>query len=245
VPHAHYDEAGPLLAERFGLHVQAVEPPGWTSPPLEPEAYRPSALAALVTPLLAPRAVFVGWSWGATIGAHLGALAPAELVALVLLDAGYTDLQDEPRFQERSLDDLREEFRAGALRFDSWDAYLEAARARPRVWRPALEARARAGMREEDGAVVQLVDPDTGAAAFYGVAVEPPSEVLARIRCPVLLVVATEMVEQLGERPLERFRTALPQTEVVTLDSGHDLLADAFDETVDAVGAFVMRAART
>lgn len=162
----------------------------------------------------------------------------------MLLDAGYTDLQDDPRFEVRSLDELRQEFRAAALRFDSWDAYLEAARARPRTWRPALEARARAGMREEDGAVVQVVDPGTGAAAFHGVAAEPPSAVLADISCPVLLVVATETVANLGERPLQRFSAAIPHGEVVTLDSGHDLLADARDETLDAVGDFVARAAR-
>jgi pimeloyl-ACP methyl ester carboxylesterase len=223
--------------------MQAVEPPGWTSPPLEPDGYLPSALAELVRPLLAPRAVFLGWSWGATIGAHLGALAPAELAALVLLDAGYTDFQDQPGFEERSLDELRQEFRTTAPRFDSWDACLEAARARPRTWRPALEARARAGMREEDGAIVQLVAPDTGAAALYGVAVEPPSAVLAGIRCPVLLVVASETVANLGERPLERFREAVPHAEVIALDSGHDVLADALEPTLEAVGDFVTRVA--
>ena len=243
-PHAHFDEAGPLLAERFHLHVTAVEPPGWTSPPVEPDGYRPSALAASVAPLLAPRGVFVGWSWGATIAAHLGALAPLELAAVVLLDAGYTDLQDDRRFSERSLDELREEFRAVPARFDSWDAYLEVARTRVRTWRPALEERARAAMREEDGAVVPLAESDTIAAAFHGVALEPPSAVLAEIRCPVLLVTASDTVANLGERPLERFRAAVPHAEVVQLDSSHDVLADALEPTLDAVGDFVVRNAR-
>lgn len=223
--------------------MRAVEPPGWTSPPLEPAGYRPSALAALTPRLLEPRAVFVGWSWGATIGAHLGALAPESLAAVVLLDAGYTDLQDEPRFQERSFDELREEFRAPGFRFDSWDAYLEEARARPRTWRPALEARARAAVREEDGGVVPLVATDTIAAAFHGVAAEPPSAVLTRIRCPVLLIAATETLAQLGGRPLARFRAAVPHAEVVVLDSGHDVLADALEPTLAAVGDFAVRQA--
>jgi len=45
--HAHFDEAAPLLAERFALHVQVVEPPGWTSPPLAAEDDRPTTLARL------------------------------------------------------------------------------------------------------------------------------------------------------------------------------------------------------
>jgi pimeloyl-ACP methyl ester carboxylesterase len=239
--HAHFDEAGPILAERFGLGVQAVEPPGWTTPPLTPESYRPTELASLVVPLLAPRSLFLGWSWGATIGAHLGALAPDALVALVLLDAGYTDLQDDPAFRERSLEELRGEFRGAPIRFDSWDGYLAAARERVRSWRPALEARARAAMREDDGSIVPLVAPETLADALHGVAVERPSSALSEIRCPVLLVAATETLERLGRAPLERFRAAVPHGEVVTIESGHDLLADALDETVAAVGDFVVR----
>jgi pimeloyl-ACP methyl ester carboxylesterase len=231
-----------LLAERFGLHVQAVEPPGWTSPSLAPEDYRPSALAGFVAPLLPPRATFVGWSWGATIAAHLGAQAPDGLAALVLLDAGYSDAQDDPRFQERTVDELREGLSGAAVRYDTWDDYLEDARGRTRTWRPALEARARAAMREDDGAVVPLVAVDTLATAFHGVAVEPPSAVLAGIRSPVLLIAATETLAALGDGPLERFRAAVPHAEVVTLDSGHDLLADALEPTLDAVGDFVTRA---
>jgi len=192
-----------------------------------------------------PARVFLGWSWGATIAAHLGALAPEGLAALVLLDAGYTDLQDDRRFRERSLDELHEEFGAVPARFGSWDAYLEAARARTRTWRPALEGRARAAMREEDDAVVPLVAPDTIAAAFHGVAVEPPSAALAAIRCPVLLIAASETVAELGEQPLARFRAAVPHAEVVTLASGHDVLADALEPTIDTVGEFVTRVIRT
>jgi pimeloyl-ACP methyl ester carboxylesterase len=228
-----------MLAERFGVHVQAVEPPGWTSPPLTPEGYRPSALARLVAPLLAPRSVFLGWSWGGTIAAHVGALAPEGLAALVLLDAGFTDLQDEPRFSDRSLEELEAEFRASPVRFDSWDDYLTVARERVRTWRPPLEARARAAMREDGGAIVPLVAPETLAAAFHGVAEERPSVALREIRCPVLLVVAEETLAQLGDAPLRRFGSAVPDAEVVALDSSHDLLADALDETVAAVGTFV------
>ena len=237
--HAHFHEAGPLLAERFGLHVVAVEPPGWTTAPLAAEEYRPAALARLVAPLLEPRGVFLGWSWGATIGAHLGALAPTGLAALVLLDAGYTDLQDEPGFRELSLGELRAQFSDF-----SWDEHVAAARARTRSWRPALEARARAAVREQgDGSLVPLVAADTLAAAFQGVAADRPSAALPGVRCPVLLVVASDTVERLGEAPLDRFRAAVSHAEIVTLDSSHDLLADALEPTLAAVGEFMAKVA--
>jgi hypothetical protein len=52
-------------------------------------------------------------------------------------------------------------------------------------------------------------------------------------------VAATETLERFGRAPLARFRAAVPHGEVVILESGHDPLADALDETVVAVGAFV------
>jgi pimeloyl-ACP methyl ester carboxylesterase len=239
--HAQFDEAGPVWAERHGLQVRAVEPPGWTSPPLPAEGYGPRALARLVAPLVAADAAFLGWSWGASIGVHLAALAPPGLRALVLVDAGYTDLQDDPEFQERSIDELLGDLGADEFRFESWDAYLEAARGRVAAWRPALEARARAAMREEDGWIVPRLAPEAFAAALYGVAVERPSEALADIRCPVLLVAATGTLARLGEGPLDRFRDRVPHAEVVTVEGGHDLLADAPEETAELVGSFLAR----
>jgi len=96
-------------------------------------------------------------------------------------------------------------------------------------------------MREDEGALVPLVASDTIAAAFHGVAIEPPSAVLAGIRCPVLLIAASEMVAELGQQPLDRFRVAVPQAEVMELDSGHDLLVDALEPTLTAVGDFAAR----
>jgi pimeloyl-ACP methyl ester carboxylesterase len=242
--HAHFDEAGPVWAAQHGLHVIAVEPPGWTSRPLPPDDYLPSALALSAAELLGDGAAFVGWSWGATIGVHLGALAPPGLRALVLLDAGYTDAQDAPDFKERSLDELLSVVRAQDMRFESWDRYLDSARARVGTWRPALEARARAGVREEDGWIVPLLGPEAFAAAGYGVALERPSEALHELRCPVLLVAATATLARLGDGPLERFRDRVPHAEVATVESGHDLLADALGETVDLVGSFLAKTVR-
>jgi hypothetical protein len=148
------------------------------------------------------------------------------------------DVQDQPGFRDRSLEELDAEVRASQAGF-GWDDYLANARGRVRSWRPALEARARAGMHDDGDAIAPLVAPETLAAAFHGVTEERPSVVLGDIRCPVLLVAAEETLAQLGDAPLQRFRAALPDADVVTLASSHDLLADALEETVAAVGAFV------
>lgn len=242
--HAQLDEAGPEWAGRYGFRVLAAHPPGWGTPPLEPEEYRPTALARRIVRTLdevgLDRVGYAGHSWGASIGCHLGALAHERLAALVLLDAGYTDFQDQPGFVEKTLDETTQDLRAQDFRFDSWDACLEAISSRHPRWRPALEARARAGMREADGEIVPVVAADVVAAAAHGVVVEPPSTTLpalAALEDRILLVTASGTVgTEWGRRALDRFRAAVPRAEVFRVESGHDVLADAPDETVAIVG---------
>jgi pimeloyl-ACP methyl ester carboxylesterase len=241
---------GPIWAAR-GLRVLAPSAPGWETPPLAAEGYRPSALALVVEALLdeleLERAAFVGFSWGASIGVHLAACSPGRLESLALLDAGYTDAQDEPGYVERSLAKLVElhRGRAPSFRFESWDAYLNAMHERARIWRPHLEERLRSAMHEQDGAVVPRVSPEVVAAAAWGEAAEPPSEVLAalgELEVPVLLVVArTTAGSPSGLRALDRFRAAAPAAEVREIDSRHDLLADAPAETIRLVGDWLAR----
>lgn len=78
-------------------------------------------------------------------------------------------------------------------------------------------------------------DPRAAAAALYGLLQEQPSSThraLGAGSIPVLLVLAgrNDTVHE-----VERFRAAVPHAEVRTLDSGHDLLADAPDETIELV----------
>ena len=245
--HAHLAEAGPVWAEEHRLRVLAPSPPGWETAPLDPERYRPRALARLIVGLLdaleLERAAYVGYSWGASIGCHLAALAPARLNVLVLLDAGYTDFQDQPAFEEKTLEELAGELRDELARFD-WAAYVDAQRARYRSWRPALEQRVRAGVREVDGALVPRVAPEVLAAAARGVIVERPSSTLTALGSldvPILLIAAGDTLEnEWARRALERFRAAVPRAEVETLpDSGHDLLADAPQATIRLVGEWL------
>jgi pimeloyl-ACP methyl ester carboxylesterase len=81
---------GPALAGA-GVHVVALDPP-WDLP--EPDDYLPSRLADLVLEVVPfDRFVFMGHSWGGSIGVQLAADHPERLDGLVLLDAGYRDVE--------------------------------------------------------------------------------------------------------------------------------------------------------
>jgi pimeloyl-ACP methyl ester carboxylesterase len=239
------NEAGPAWAER-GFRVLAFAAPGIAdrTPFADLTAYRPTRLAALVVDVADRLAIgafaYVGWSWGASIGVHLGARHADRLEALVLLDAGHTDIPGDP---EQRL----EEVRAGIseqqerYRFADWEAFVAAARdTRPR-WRPALEERLRAGMHEVDGAIVARSDRRAAAAAWHGLLQEQPSSAhsaLGQTELPVLLVLASGNDT---ESEVARFRAAVPQTEVRRVESGHDVLADAPEETIGVVADFLAR----
>jgi pimeloyl-ACP methyl ester carboxylesterase len=100
-------EVGPLLADR-GFHVLAIAPPGTGgTPPLDARRdYRPSRLADLVLDVAdahgVDRFVYMGHSWGGSIGAHLGARHPNRLDGIVLLDGGHVDIK-VPRLLRRVL----------------------------------------------------------------------------------------------------------------------------------------------
>jgi len=244
----HLNEAGPAWSKEYGLHVISISPPGLETEALPAEEYGLRRLASLVVRLLdaldLERAAYVGYSWGASIGCHLGAAHPERLSALVLLDAGYGDVPEDGKTLEQRVEEARDA--QASARFPDRAAFLSAAQAGKRNWRPALEERALAGMREEEGELVVAASLDAAAAALHGVINEPPTEQLTPLGhagLPVLLVTSGERAgDQDGRAAVERFRAAVPQAEIVHLeDSGHDLLADAPEQTIRAVGEFLAR----
>jgi pimeloyl-ACP methyl ester carboxylesterase len=172
---------------------------------------------------------------GASIGVHLGARHGDRLRALVLLDAGHTDIPGNP---DRRLEDVLAEIsdQHERYRFADLESFLAAARETRPVWRPALEERLRAGMQEVEGEIVARAARRAAAAAWHGLLQEQPSSTHAALRrrgLPVLLVLASTN-DTAAE--VTRFRAAVPGAEVRTIESGHDLLADAPEETVRLVG---------
>jgi pimeloyl-ACP methyl ester carboxylesterase len=210
----------------------------------ELEDYRPIRLAGLVIELAdelgLDRFDYVGWSWGATIGVHLAASRSERLTALVLLDAGHTDVQDVEEWPDQTLEQRIADFEARAPAFSSWDELLGFARERATAWRPALEERIRAGMTERDGKIVARGSLAAAAAALHWTGVERPSEQLPRLgqhNVPILLVVATRNDTSLQ---VERFRAAVPHASIVEIDSEHDLLAHAHEETIRVVSDWLL-----
>jgi len=226
-----------MLAER-GIRVIAIAAPGaGETPPLEgPDDYLPSRLAQLVVDVAdsfdLDRFVFMGHSWGASVGVHLGAGHADRVEGLVLLDGGHTDVTTEG-----SRDELVRAFEADQEQFgfDDWAAYLAWAKERVREWRPSLEPRYRAGATERDGRIVVRADARAAAWALDGVRREAPSSTHASLRLPVLLVVASSN----DDDALDRFRQAAPHATVEVVDSGHDVLEDAPEETVRLVARWL------
>lgn len=86
------DPVAPMLTDA-GVRLIPVAPP-WDR--LTPDDYLPSRLAEYVLDVVpVDRFVFMGFSWGGSIGVQLAADHPERLDGLILLDAGYRDLDLE------------------------------------------------------------------------------------------------------------------------------------------------------
>ncbi|MGH3028835.1 MAG: alpha/beta fold hydrolase [Gaiellaceae bacterium] len=162
----------------------------------------------------------------------------------MLLDAGYDDVPEDGKTIEQRVEEARDA--QASARFADRAAFLSTAQEGKRSWRPALEERALAGMREEEGELVVAASLEAAAAALHGVIAEPPTEQLAALRgtgLPVLLVTSGERAGgEEGRAAVGRFRAAVPRAEIVHIEeSGHDLLADAPEPTIRAVGEFLTR----
>lgn len=230
------DEPAEAWAAR-GFRVLAPDLPGFgDSPAVTREEYLPSRLARRLLGELPERFSLVGFSWGATIGCHTVALAPERVSALVLVDAGYQNPAAEPQSYDELLESAREELEGS--RFPNAAAFLKLVRGHysPRLSDAALLAT----VREEHGELVPRVAPEVYAAGFHGFHTEPTPLLygaLRESRIPILLLVAgpSENAQQQGD--IEAFRQALPDADVRDYpESGHNVLLDAADEAIPAVG---------
>jgi pimeloyl-ACP methyl ester carboxylesterase len=237
------NEAGEIFAREHGLRVLALDAPGFgSSPPLEPDAYHPHALADLVPPLLdalgIDRAPFVGFSWGGDIGCHVAARHADRLTALVLLDAGYSDPPFDPskrleEFVAENETDWEEEIEP------SWELLFSRVRPRFSRWNAAIEGSVRAGRLEQGGRIVPSGDPLVVAAVQRGIVQALPSTTRAAVaECglPVLLVASDDAAEE----DLTRFAAEVPQAEIYRPGGvGHDVLVDGGPRVIAFVAAWL------
>jgi pimeloyl-ACP methyl ester carboxylesterase len=238
-------EAAPILARDHGFRVLAPDAPGFGgSPRLPDERYELPALVELARSLLdalgLDRAVWVGSSWGATVGVHVAAAHPERVEALVLLDGGYLGPADN---LGGSLRMVRRHWRSQPelWSYDSWEALDEDAHRYFRRWSPELAESCRSAYREENGRIVSIMGPDVYAAAIWGVSCAPPAEALSRLGAsgvPALLLAATlPPEEEERRRPArEQFAELVPRGEIRLVETMHFVLEDAPEEAAGAIG---------
>ena len=236
-------EAGPLLADRHGLRVLALDAPGFgKSPPCERNGYHPHVLVDLVPPLLdslgLPHVAFMGFSWGGDLGCHLAARHPNRLTALVLLDAGYSDPPLDPALPYCVRVDRNERAWQDKCA-PSWDAVVSQLRQNARRSTPAVEEGWRAGWKEEGAQLVPAVPAWVVAAVEHGMADAPPSRTrgqLAESGLPVLVVASGDA----PQKDLAKFAADVPQADIYRAEgTGHDVLVDGGPAVVRVVGAWL------
>ena len=133
------------------------------------ESYRPSIVAGVAADLLSAlgisRAIFVGFSWGARIACAFGAAFPELAAGLLLIDGGYLEWADIPGIDtgaDLSSCVAHARRRAESDFFESWDVYLAVQREELGRWSPELAEAHRAMMREVDGKIHPILQPEIG-----------------------------------------------------------------------------------
>lgn len=238
------DEPAQAWAAR-GLRVLAPDLPGFGgSAAVAPDDYRPSRLAKLLLRELPERFALVGFSWGGTISCHIVAQAPNRMTALALVDVGYQTPKPDPVSYEEQLEWARAE--SEGMRFADRDAVLAAGR--PHVSARITDAQLLAAVRGEGGWLVPELTPEVYAGALHGVEIEPPQRLLGALReagLPVLLLVAGQPESDHRAAEVEAFAHAVPQATVRHFpDAGHNVLLDAADEAIPAVGEWLAHVAK-
>jgi lipase len=196
---------------------------------------QPWTLAAHVADVLdtvAVQGIWIGHSFGGRVVAELIAAHTDLVEKAVLLDPALAVPPDYAQF-------LATQEVATDISFASVDEGLDAWRATlQRPPHPAVEAEVREQfVQGEDGRFRVDYSRDAVAAAYLEVAAPPPS--WEQMGVPTLIVAgAASKFVSVGEA--EVYKQALGDLlEVVVVPGGHSVLWDAFDETGDAIDAFV------
>jgi pimeloyl-ACP methyl ester carboxylesterase len=193
--------APPLLAAGYALY--ALDAPGYgDSEPLEQEGYAMSNVAELAVELLRELgldpAIWIGYSWGGSVGVHTAARFPESIRGLALLDGGYLVADDDPDYDlntdyEDELEELRRRTDAG----ESYDAP------------PEVIGAAMVASRLAPCPPVYPLLRESGIPVLLAHATEPPE------------------LEGIRRQARQRFRTGLPQALVVPIAGAtHGILQD-------------------
>jgi pimeloyl-ACP methyl ester carboxylesterase len=206
---------GPALAES-GYAFFAIDAPGYgESEPLDPADYAMPNLAELAVELLhrlgLVPAVWLGYSWGASVGVHTAGRFPDRIRGLALLDGGYLVAEDDPDYNpDTDYEDELDELRRRAEEGESWDAPPEVIGAAMVASRSAPCPPLYPALRESRTPVLLTH------------ATEPKE------------------LEPVRRRAVERFRAGLPDAEVVAIPGAtHGILQDNRPEVMRALFAWL------
>lgn len=145
------------------------------------------------------RVVMGGHSFGALLTIYLAANFPERVIKAIVIDAAIVFHPDVVELLKPSLARL-------ARVLPSANAYMSEMKGAPHVtgfWNDAIEGYFRAELQENsDGTVQSLTSANAVEHALRGVQVEPWSELVARVKHPVLLLNATDGYGPPGAPPL-------------------------------------------
>jgi pimeloyl-ACP methyl ester carboxylesterase len=94
----------------------------------------------------------------------------------------------------------------------------------------------------EEFADADFAEPAVVAAGFHGARAEPPLDALPAVAgagVPILLLAGTQPSVERREDDLAEFRRLVPSADVRSIEGGHNLLEDAPDETIPAIGEWL------
>jgi lipase len=227
----HFARLGERLAPR--LQVLAPDLLGHGDSPYEPPWSIEAQLEAVVESVGEERATWLGHSFGARLAHELAARRPELVERLVLLDPAILLPPHVALFAGES---ARQERVYGSFEDAITSRYEESSlHGAPRE---LLEAELAEHLVETAGGEWRYRYCQAAVVAAYGEMASTPSP-FAAARVPTLLVLGRRSYLPY-DHLLDEHRAALGDLlHVVTVEGGHTVLWDAFDETADAIAAFL------
>ncbi|HEU5140596.1 MAG TPA: alpha/beta fold hydrolase [Bacillales bacterium] len=240
-----FGEFAHFLTDQF--HVLAVDLPGHGKNQYgeEDEAFLPSRLAKRIRKTIdsAGKPIYLaGHSWGAHITLYAAHAYPELLKGMILLDGGYLQQTDLPEGGSLQKELENAEAFYEAVRFPSWDSFIESEKAEWPRWSEELEVASKAQVKEKDGEIRLAAEPPAIRAVLKGVYAEPITEGLSDMKIPLLLLRSTLPVDLEGIRQTAsaRLQTEVPEATVHAVkDTTHDIYRDAPKETAEYIKKWV------
>lgn len=166
--------------------------------------------------------ILVGHSLGAIICLAYAQRFPENAAHLVLLDGGYLQTADFGLSLEQEIEGTRQFI--AQMQFPSFEAAVEAEKEEALRWNDVLEEAVLQRFYHTNGHV-QLNVTEKTAIAYTKISNQFE---LPTITQPITLFIATKPIEaeQVRQKAMKRFITALPQTNCIRVQSGHDVLAE-------------------